>query len=313
MTSPFTLSAQNQLIETLFAPPPPTVTGAAPDDAMTALGGSGMLGDAGRFIANLSRLQEARRQEQEAASVATEIGALNPLDENYDQRVTEIQNRAPMAFATRPVQAAWQRSQRAKGEFARQQEKEARQMNEQRKLQAQQFVRKASPEQLAQLEEEMPDIAAAIGPDMEKRIGALGEAETLYQQLPPAVRVKVDPNNPLAVKKAVNQFQQKVPAVFGKIKSNPDEMMNAIGAAERVKALLDKQKQDGYAPPQSEYDEIAALQEGLETTLGQRSPNLDAIIQAKPLVESDPLSDLNPLGSDGGIKPWVQDYVNSIR
>ena len=193
------LSAQGQVIQNLFAPPQPsrynTGGGGGDNYELQALGASGLLGNAGKFISQLSRIQEIRKVENEARTAAEEIGRIPLLDPQYQQRVMDVQSRFPMAFGTQPVQSALRSNMSAQDDIARQQLAQDKYQREQQKLLGRQSIRKASLEQLAQIEEQAPpELVAELGPDIEKRAMALGEAETLYQQLPPSLRTRVDPS-----------------------------------------------------------------------------------------------------------------------
>jgi hypothetical protein len=283
------LSAQDQVIQNLFAPPQPSRYnmgggGGGDNYELQALGASGLLGNAGKFISQLARIQEIRKEENEAKTAAEEIGRIPLLDENYQQRVMEVQSRFPMAFGTQPVQSALRNNMSAQDDIARQQLAQNKYQQEQQKLLGRQSVRKASLEQLAQLEEQAPpELVAELGPDIEKRAMALGEAETLYQQLPPALRPRVDKSNPTAVKSALNKHKSQLPPFFSKIKDNPDEQANAIAYAEQIKALKDKQNVKDYEPTEEEFNTLTAAQEGLEALVG-KNPPIDAIIKTKPLL-----------------------------
>jgi hypothetical protein len=305
------LSAQGQLVQSLFAPPQPSrynMGGGGGGDSyeLQALGASGLLGNAGKFISQLARIQEIRKEENDAKTAAEEIGRIPLLDENYQQRVMEVQSRFPMAFGTQPVQSALRNNMSAQDDIARQQLAQDKYQQDQRKLLGRQSVRKASLEQLAQLEEQAPpELVAELGPDIEKRAMALGEAETLYQQLPPALRTRVDPNNPTAVKSALNKHTSQLPPFFSKIKNNPDEQANAITYAEQIKALKDKQNVKDYEPTEEEFNTLTAAQEGLEALVG-KNPPIDAIIKTKPLL-------MGGGGGGGDGKDWRPSILlNSI-
>jgi hypothetical protein len=282
------LSAQDQVIQNLFAPPQPsrynTGGGGGDNYELQALGASGLLGNAGKFISQLSRIQEIRKVEDEARTAAEEIGRIPLLDPQYQQRVMDVQSRFPMAFGTQPVQSALRNNMSAQDDIARQQLAQDKYQQEQQKLMGKQFIRKSSLEQLAQLEEQAPpELVAELGPDIEKRAMALGEAETLYQQLPPSLRTRVDPSNPTAVKSALNKHKSQLPPFFSKIKDNPDEQANAIMYAEQIKALKDKQNVKDYEATEDEFNTLTAAQEGLEALVG-KNPPIDAIIKTKSLL-----------------------------
>lgn len=286
MPATLPLSAQDQMISSLFAPPKPTTyaPAAGGDAAVDALGASGLLGNAGKFMSQLSRIQEARKMEQEAKVASEEIGRIPTLDPQYNERVTDVQNRFPMVFGTQPVQSALRRSLGARDEVAQQAQKEEETRLEQDKLAGKQFIRKAGPEQLAQFEEQAdPRLVATLGPDMEKRASALGEADTLLQQLPVAARKGIDPNNLIAVKNAVNKHVAQLPPIFSKIKNNPDEQVNAVMYAEQIKALKDKQSAKDYEATEDEFNALTAAQENLENLVG-KNPPIDLILKAKPLL-----------------------------
>jgi len=310
------LSAQGQLVQSLFAPPQPSrynMGGGGGGDSyeLQALGASGLLGNAGKFISQLARIQEIRKEENDAKTAAEEIGRIPLLDPQYQQRVMEVQSRFPMAFGTQPVQSALRSNMSAQDDIARQQLAQDKYQQDQQKLLGRQSVRKASLEQLAQLEEQAPpELVAELGPDIEKRAIALGEAETLYQQLPPALRTRVDPNNPTAVKSALNKHTSQLPPFFSKIKNNPDEQANAITYAEQIKALKDKQNVKDYEPTEEEFNTLTAAQEGLEALVG-KNPPIDAIIKTKSLLEA-PNEQFNPRAADGSIKPEFAKMLQSI-
>jgi hypothetical protein len=302
------LSAQGQLVQSLFAPPQPSRYNMGGGDSyeLQALGASGLLGNAGKFISQLARIQEIRKEENDAKTAAEEIGRIPLLDENYQQRVMEVQSRFPMAFGTQPVQSALRNNMSAQDDIARQQLAQDKYRQDQQKLLGRQSVRKASLEQLAQLEEQAPpELVAELGPDIEKRAMALGEAETLYQQLPPALRTRVDKSNPTAVKSALNKHTSQLPPFFSKIKNNPDEQANAIAYAEQIKALKDKQNVKDYEPTEEEFNTLTAAQEGLEALVG-KNPPIDAIIKTKPLL-------MGGGGGGGDGKDWRPSILlNSI-
>lgn len=287
------LSAQDQLVQNLFAPPPPsrynTGGGGGDNYELQALGASGLLGEAGKFISQLSRIQEIRKVEDEARTAAEEIGRIPLLDPQYQQRVMDVQSRFPMAFGTQPVQSVLRNNMGAQDDIARQQLAQREFQQKQGKLLGRQAIRKASLEQLAQLEEEAPpELVAELGPDIEKRAMALGEAQTLYQQLPPSLRTTVDPTNPLAVKNALNKHQAQLPPFFTKIKNNPDEQANAIMYAEQIKALRDKETKgmetdNKFTLSEAEDATLVAAQEGLESLVG-KNPPVDAILKTKSLL-----------------------------
>jgi hypothetical protein len=315
------LSAQDQVIQNLFAPPQPSRYnmgggGGGDNYELQALGASGLLGNAGKFISQLARIQEIRKEENEAKTAAEEIGRIPLLDENYQQRVMEVQSRFPMAFGTQPVQSALRNNMSAQDDIARQQLAQDKYQQDQRKLLGRQSVRKASLEQLAQLEEQAPpELVAELGPDIEKRAMALGEAETLYQQLPPALRPRVDKNNPTAVKSALNKHTSQLPPFFSKIKNNPDEQANAITYAEQIKALRDKETKGAetdkkFSLSEDENATLTAAQEGLEALVG-KNPPIDAIIKTKSLLEA-PNEQFNPRAADGSIKPEFAKMLQSI-
>jgi hypothetical protein len=309
------LSAQDQVIQNLFAPPQPSRynTGGSGGDnyELQALGASGLLGNAGKFISQLSRIQEIRKVEDEARTAAEEIGRIPLLDPQYQQRVMDVQSRFPMAFGTQPVQSALRNNMSAQDDIARQQLAQDKYQQEQQKLMGKQFIRKSSLEQLAQLEEQAPpELVAELGPDIEKRAMALGEAETLYQQLPPSLRTRVDKSNPTAVKSALNKHKSQLPPFFSKIKDNPDEQANAIAYAEQIKALKDKQNVKDYEPTEEEFNTLTAAQEGLEALVG-KNPPIDAIIKTKSLLEA-PNEQFNPRAADGSIKPEFVRLLQSV-
>lgn len=287
------LSAQDQLVQNLFAPPPPSrynMGGSGGDNyELQALGASGLLGEAGKFISQLSRIQEIRKAEKEAQMAAEEIGRIPLLDPQYQQRVMDVQSRFPMAFGTQPVQSALRNTMSARDDIARQQMAQDEAQQKQSKLLGRQAIRKASLEQLAQLEEEAPpELVAELGPDIERRAMALGEAQTLYQQLPPSLRTTVDPTNPLAVKNALNKHKSQLPPFFSKIKDNPDEQANAIMYAEQIKALRDKETKGvetdkKFSLSEAEDATLLAAQEGLEALVG-KNPPIDAILKTKSLL-----------------------------
>jgi hypothetical protein len=314
------LSAQDQVIQNLFAPPQPsrynTGGGGGDNYELQALGASGLLGNAGKFISQLSRIQEIRKVEDEARTAAEEIGRIPLLDPQYQQRVMDVQSRFPMAFGTQPVQSALRNNMSAQDDIARQQLAQDKYQQEQQKLMGKQFIRKSSLEQLAQLEEQAPpELVAELGPDIEKRAMALGEAETLYQQLPPSLRTRVDPSNPTAVKSALNKHTSQLPPFFSKIKNNPDEQANAITYAEQIKALRDKETKGmetdrKFMLAEDESATLTAAQEGLEALVG-KNPPIDAIIKTKSLLEA-PNEQFNPRAADGSIKPEFARLLQSV-
>ncbi len=314
------LSAQDQLVQSLFAPPPPsrynTGGGGGDNYELQALGNSGLLGEAGKFISQLSRIQEIRKAENEAQMAAEEIGRIPLLDPQYQQRVMDVQSRFPMSFGTQPVQSALRNTMGARDDIARQQMAQDEAQQKQSKLLGKQFVRKATLEQLAQMEEEAPpETVAELGPDIEKRAMALGEAQTLYQQLPPARRVNVDPNNPIAIKNELNKHLAQLPPFFSKIKNNPDEQANAIMYAEQIKALNDKvakgmETDKRFTLPEDENAVLLAAQEGLESLVG-KNPPVEAIIKTKSLLEA-PNEQFNPRSADGSMKPEFAKLLQSI-
>ena len=308
-------------MQSLFAPPPPsrynTGGGGGGDNyELQALGNSGLLGEAGKFISQLSRIQEIRKAEKEAQMAAEEIGRIPLLDPQYQQRVMDVQSRFPMSFGTQPVQSALRNTMGARDDIARQQMAQDEAQQKQSKLLGKQFVRKATLEQLAQMEEEAPpETVAELGPDIEKRAMALGEAQTLYQQLPPARRVNVDPNNPIAIKNELNKHLAQLPPFFTKIKNNPDEQANAIMYAEQIKALNDKvskgmETDKRFTLPEDENAVLLAAQEGLESLVG-KNPPVEAIIKTKSLLEA-PNEQFNPRSADGSMKPEFAKLLQSI-
>lgn len=307
-------------MQSLFAPPPPsrynTGGGGGDNYELQALGNSGLLGEAGKFISQLSRIQEVRKAEKEAQMAAEEIGRIPLLDPQYQQRVMDVQSRFPMSFGTQPVQSALRNTMGARDDIARQQMAQDEAQQKQSKLLGKQFVRKATLEQLAQMEEEAPpETVAELGPDIEKRAMALGEAQTLYQQLPPARRVNVDPNNPIAIKNELNKHLAQLPPFFTKIKNNPDEQANAIMYAEQIKALNDKvskgmETDKRFTLPEDENAVLLAAQEGLESLVG-KNPPVEAILKTKSLLEA-PNEQFNPRSADGSMKPEFAKLLQSI-
>lgn len=307
-------------MQSLFAPPPPsrynTGGGGGDNYELQALGNSGLLGEAGKFISQLSRIQEIRKAENEAQMAAEEIGRIPLLDPQYQQRVMDVQSRFPMSFGTQPVQSALRNTMGARDDIARQQMAQDEAQQKQSKLLGKQFVRKATLEQLAQMEEEAPpETVAELGPDIEKRAMALGEAQTLYQQLPPARRVNVDPNNPIAIKNELNKHTSQLPPFFSKIRNNPDEQANAITYAEQIKALNDKiakgmETDKRFTLPEDENAVLLAAQEGLESLVG-KNPPVEAIIKTKSLLEA-PNEQFNPRAADGSMKPEFAKLLQSI-
>lgn len=307
------------MISSLFAPAKPTTyapSAGGDPAAIDALGASGLLGNAGKFISQLSRIQEIRKAENEAQMAAEEIGRIPLLDPQYQQRVMDVQSRFPMSFGTQPVQSALRNTMGARDDIARQQMAQDEAQQKQSKLLGKQFVRKATLEQLAQMEEEAPpETVAELGPDIEKRAMALGEAQTLYQQLPPARRVNVDPNNPIAIKNELNKHLAQLPPFFTKIKNNPDEQANAIMYAEQIKALNDKiakgmETDKRFTLPEDENAVLLAAQEGLESLVG-KNPPVEAIIKTKSLLEA-PNEQFNPRAADGSMKPEFAKLLQSI-
>lgn len=243
---------------------------------------------------------EESTQQQSTVNAIKEIDALDPTDADLETKLTDIQGRFPNVLSSSPVQSAIRRTL-AKRDV------EMKKAESQAKADTLRFINKATPEQLATLANEQPEIASVFNKEIERRSQALAEADSLIKSLPLAVAETVDRTDPIAVKKAVEEFKRRVPLPLAKIKESPDQMALAVDYAKQIQAL----RQKGDQMEDADFAAETSLMEELETITGVKRPNVEVIAKAGSLLER-PYSEFDPRDGKGGIKPEFQVAIDSI-
>jgi len=290
----------------------PASVGLPVENQVSLAAQSGMFGRAGRVVDLFAREQAKNNAAQRAQEASAALSSINPLDPQYYQKVTALQQQYGPAFTEPVVQQAAQLGRAQREEATQAVSRQKSEADKEREARAAAFLRQANPDQIEALWAADPRLASKVSSFADAREKEVQKASELAASVPQHLLKDVDVTNPHKVAPVVESFRRSLPPVLKNADFN--SLQGLVDTAEKWQKAADTFKTD--AKNTSAADEASNLAEQLGAMLNTSGkPLADAQIREIAKVRdkiTNPLDKYKPTAADVA-RPDVQRLIQSLR